>query len=192
MGPPAAHPDQLCRFRHRVACDEHHSPLQWQHCQGWPELQVRRRPGSREVLISRFLQNKSPGISRGFFLSAVRAAISCASAQEVPASRLRCAFGRHHRHGACLAHREAGDALCGNKVGAPGETRSGCICRLHPFCPTLISSNLASARSNLALKSHIASRISRKVAEVLALSACPNAKMLLFRRYPMIVGSEIL
>src|SRR5213080_3540898 len=56
----------------------------------------------------------------------------------------------------------------------------------------LISSNFESACSNLALKSHIASRISRKVADVLALSACPKAKMLLFRRYPMIVGSEIL
>ena len=56
----------------------------------------------------------------------------------------------------------------------------------------LISSNLESARSNLSLKSHIASRISRKVADVLALSACPKVKMLLFRRYAMILGSEIL
>src|ERR1700741_2957588 len=65
------------------------------------------------------------------------------------------------------------------------------ICWLQPFCRALISSNLESARSNLELKSHIASRISRKVADVFALSACPKAKMLLFRRYPMIVGSEI-
>jgi hypothetical protein len=41
--------------------------------------------------------------------------------------------------------------------------------------------SLESARSNLSLKSHIASRISRKVADVLALSACPKVKMLLFR-----------
>ena len=60
------------------------------------------------------------------------------------------------------------------------------------FFPALTSSNVASARSNLELKSHIASIISRKVADVLALSACPKAKMLLFRRYPMILGSEIL
>jgi len=46
----------------------------------------------------------------------------------------------------------------------------------------LTSSNFKRACSNLALKSHIASRISRKVADVLALSACPNAKMLLFRK----------
>src|SRR5712671_549808 len=75
--------------------------------------------------------------------------------------------------------------------------RSGMPVRLavagsHPFCRALISLNLASARSNLSLKSHIASRISRKIADVLALSACPKAKMLLFRRYPMIRGSEIL
>jgi TonB family protein len=59
------------------------------------------------------------------------------------------------------------------------------------FRSALISSNLASACSNLSLKSHIASMISRKVADVLALSACPNVKMLLLRKYPMIVGSEI-
>ena len=58
-------------------------------------------------------------------------------------------------------------------------------------CLALIWLNSARARSNLRLKSHIASRISRKVADLLALSACPNAKMLLFRRYPMIRGSEI-
>ena len=74
----------------------------------------------------------------------------------------------------------------------PGETRSVGTCRPQPFDRALISSNAASARSNLALKSHIASRISRKVADVRALSASPKAKMLLFRRYPMIVGSEIL
>src|SRR6058998_3959355 len=65
-------------------------------------------------------------------------------------------------------------------------------CRFHPFCRALISLNLDSARSNLSLNSHIASRISRKVADVLALSTCPKVKMLLLRRYPSIVGSEIL
>ena len=40
-------------------------------------------------------------------------------------------------------------------------------CLLQPFDCFLISSSLASARSNLSLKSHIASRISRKVADVL-------------------------
>src|SRR5665647_3479224 len=79
-----------------------------------------------------------------------------------------------------------------NTVGAQAERGPIGSCRLQPFCRALISSNLASACSNLALKSHIASRISRKVADVLALSAFPKAKMLLFRRYPMILGSEIL
>src|SRR5215467_4840676 len=60
------------------------------------------------------------------------------------------------------------------------------------YCRALIRLNSAIARSNLWLKSHIASRISRKVADVLARSARPYAKMLLFRRYPMILGSEIL
>src|SRR5262249_7388417 len=60
------------------------------------------------------------------------------------------------------------------------------------YCRALIRLNSASARSNLWLKSHIASRISRNVADVLARSARPYAKMLLFRRYPMILGSEIL
>ena len=82
--------------------------------------------------------------------------------------------------------------IAGNKAGARVNRGSIGPCRLQPFYRALISSNLESARSNLALKSHIASRISRKVADVLALSACPKAKMLLFRRYPMIVGSEIL
>jgi len=59
------------------------------------------------------------------------------------------------------------------------------------FRSTWISSNLASARSNLSLNSHMASRISRKVAEVLALSACPKVKTLLLRKYPMMVESEI-
>src|ERR1700730_8395532 len=62
----------------------------------------------------------------------------------------------------------------------------------HDRCCALISLNLARARSNLSLKSHIASRISRKVADVLALSAFPKVKILLLRKYPMIVGSEIL
>src|SRR6185436_12002624 len=48
-----------------------------------------------------------------------------------------------------------------------------------PFSCALISSNLARARSNLSLNSHIASRISRKVAEVRALSALPKVNMLL-------------
>jgi hypothetical protein len=60
------------------------------------------------------------------------------------------------------------------------------------YCRALISLNLDSACSNLPLKSHIASRISRKVADVLTLSPRPKAKTLLFRRYPMILGSEIL
>src|SRR6516225_1881881 len=51
------------------------------------------------------------------------------------------------------------------------------------FCPALISLNLASARSNLSLKSHIASSISRKVADVFALSARPYVNTLLLRRY---------
>jgi len=66
----------------------------------------------------------------------------------------------------------------------------GCL-RNQPFYRAFISSNFESARSNLLLKSHIASKISRTVADVLALSACPKAKMLLFRRYTMTVGSEI-
>ncbi len=61
-----------------------------------------------------------------------------------------------------------------------------------PFCCALISPNLASARSNISLKSHIESRISRMVADVLARSALPKANMLLLRKYPMIRGSEIL
>jgi hypothetical protein len=65
----------------------------------------------------------------------------------------------------------------------------GCL-RNQPFYRAFISSNFESARPNLLLKSHIASRISRTVGDVLALSACPKAKMLLFRRYPMILGSE--
>jgi hypothetical protein len=60
------------------------------------------------------------------------------------------------------------------------------------FYRALISSDFERARSNFLLKSHIASRISRKVTDVRALSACPKAKMLLFRRYLMIVGSETL
>ena len=52
----------------------------------------------------------------------------------------------------------------------------------HPFRCALISLNLDCARSNLSLNSHIASRISRKVAEVFALSACPKVKTLLLRR----------
>ena len=63
---------------------------------------------------------------------------------------------------------------------------------IFPYRRTLISLNLDSARSNLLLKSHIALRIARKVADFFALSACPNVKMLLFRRYPMILGSVIL
>ena len=44
--------------------------------------------------------------------------------------------------------------------------------KIQPY-RALILSNMASACSNLTLKSHIASRISRKLADVLALSACP-------------------
>src|SRR5215472_3236893 len=56
----------------------------------------------------------------------------------------------------------------------------------------LTSANFACARSNLSLNSHIASMISRKVADVLARSAWPNANTLLLRRYFMMVGSETL
>ncbi len=54
--------------------------------------------------------------------------------------------------------------------------------KIYYFCSTLISLNLDSARSNLSLKSHIAFRISRTVADVFALSACPKVKMLLLRK----------
>ena len=50
--------------------------------------------------------------------------------------------------------------------------KSGCLIT-QPFCCALISPNLASARSNISLKSHIESRISRMVADVFALSALP-------------------
>ena len=59
------------------------------------------------------------------------------------------------------------------------------------FFRALISLNVASARSNLLLNAHIAMKISRKLAEVFALSLCPNVKMLLLRKYPIIIGSEI-
>src|SRR5262245_10041311 len=62
----------------------------------------------------------------------------------------------------------------------------------HPFCWALTSLYFDSARSTLSLNSHIASRISRYVADVLALSACPKVNMLLLRRHPMTVGSETL
>jgi 2-aminoadipate transaminase len=45
-----------------------------------------------------------------------------------------------------------------------------------------ISSDFASARSNLSLNSHIASRISRNVAEAFALSVWPKVKILLLRK----------
>lgn len=61
-----------------------------------------------------------------------------------------------------------------------------------PSYRDLISSNLMRARSNFSLKSHIASRMSRNVADVRALSACPNANMLLLRRYFITVGSDTL
>ncbi len=54
--------------------------------------------------------------------------------------------------------------------------------KIYYFCSTLISLNLDSARSNLSLKSYIAFRISRIVADVFALSACPKVKMLLLRK----------
>src|ERR1700742_228035 len=56
----------------------------------------------------------------------------------------------------------------------------------------LISANFACARANFSLNSHIASMISRKVADVRARSACPKANTLLLRRYFMTVGSETL
>ena len=60
------------------------------------------------------------------------------------------------------------------------------------FCSTVISLNLESACSNFISKSHIASRISRKVADVFVRSTWPKVKMLLLRKYPNIVGSDIL
>jgi hypothetical protein len=60
------------------------------------------------------------------------------------------------------------------------------------FRRALIALNSASARSNLSLNSHMESRISRKLADVLARSVLPKVKMLLLRRYPITVGSEIL
>ena len=73
-------------------------------------------------------------------------------------------------------------------IGPP----KSCCPLTQPFCCALISPNLASARPNISLKSHIESRISRMVADVFALSALPKANMLLLRKYPMIRGSEIL
>ena len=74
-----------------------------------------------------------------------------------------------------------------------GAFRSHRLRRLivSPYFWALISSNLAVARWNWRLNSHIASRISRNVAEVFARSAFPNANMLLLRRYPMMRGVEI-
>src|SRR6478609_7073850 len=56
----------------------------------------------------------------------------------------------------------------------------------------LIFAYFAIARSNFRLNSHIAARISRKLVELRARSACPNAKMLLLRRCFMIVGLDTL
>jgi len=56
----------------------------------------------------------------------------------------------------------------------------------------LMSMNLANARSNTPLKSHIAFSVSRSVADVLARSAFPKVKMLLLRKYRIILGSDIL
>src|SRR5262245_55608514 len=83
-------------------------------------------------------------------------------------------------------------ALDGGRPESTAHIVHGRGCFRWFYCRALIRLNSASARSNLSLKSHIASRISRKVADVLARSARPYAKMLLFRRYPMILGSEIL
>src|SRR5689334_15173793 len=54
----------------------------------------------------------------------------------------------------------------------------------------LISAYFAIAFSNFRLNSHIAARISRKLADVRARSAWPNAKMLLLRRCFMTVGLD--
>ena len=56
------------------------------------------------------------------------------------------------------------------------------LVRSQPFFCALISLNLDSARSNFSLNSHIASRISRYVADVFALSDCPKLNMELLRR----------
>ena len=79
-------------------------------------------------------------------------------------------------------------------LDALGSAAAGWPCCLdaHPFFWALISPNVANARANTSLKSHIKSRISRMVADVFALSALPMANMLLLRKYPMIRGSEIL
>jgi len=67
--------------------------------------------------------------------------------------------------------------------------RARCILYVAPRSFT--SSNFVRACSNLMLKSHIALRISRRLADVRALSARPRAKMPLLRRYFMIRGSEM-
>jgi hypothetical protein len=65
------------------------------------------------------------------------------------------------------------------------------ICGSCSHC-ALISLNFANARSNTPLKSHIASRISRMVADVLEWSTCPNVKILLLRKYRITLGSDTL
>jgi len=59
------------------------------------------------------------------------------------------------------------------------------------FCCALISSNLESARSNLGLKSHMHQEF-RGRSQISCPVSLSKGEMLLFRRYPMILGSEIL
>jgi len=85
----------------------------------------------------------------------------------------------------------------GQKVGPVGigpakaEASVMSVTRHGRYLDVLISLNFANAVANLSLNSHMASRIWRKVADVLARSARPNVKMLLLRRYRMTVGSEM-
>jgi len=56
--------------------------------------------------------------------------------------------------------------------------------------PRLDLVELESARSNLELKSHIASRISRKVQTFFALVSLSKGEDAVVSQYPMIVGSK--
>jgi hypothetical protein len=71
-------------------------------------------------------------------------------------------------------------------------TGTSCLWRQPCSHRALISLNFANARSNTPLKSHIASRISRMVAEVRERSTCPNVKILLLRKYRITIGSDTL
>ncbi len=87
--------------------------------------------------------------------------------------------GRHHR-----VPEDADRRLQGGELA---RLPAGCA----PY-RGLISAYFAIAFSNFRLNSHIAPRISRKLAELRARSALPKAKMLLLRRCFMMVGSDTL